>query len=171
MERMRMLVALLCIAVCTAVSSDEHVVFVRDGQVFSVRLDGTGLRQLTAEGARKWIPRESLDGARIAFVEAGEGALGYIRLITAQGDTVKVIPFRPIGPISVGGMRFIEDLEWVGPNRLAVSGSVNPENCEYVVLDVNTGKEEKGDRRPGRGASPGGRRRVGTYAAVGCNRC
>lgn len=45
--------------------------------------------------------------------------------------------------VPILGMRHIEDLEWVGPSRLAVSGSVNPENCEYVVLNIDTAQEEK----------------------------
>lgn len=144
---MKLLIGLLCAAVCSAVPNNDRVVFVKGGQLFSVRLDGSGLQQLTTDGGDKSHPRQSPDGTRIAFGEAGDRsrALGYIGLITAKGEAMKVIPFRPVGPIPIGGMRYIEDLQWVGSNRLAVSGSVNPENCEYVVLDLDTAQEVKGE--------------------------
>ncbi len=145
-RRMRLLIGLLCAAACSAAADAGRVVFVKDGQIFSANLDGSGLHQLTADGGGKSNPRQSPDGARIAFRQKGDWsrAFGYIGLITSTGEAVKVIPFRPVGPIPVGGMRYIENLEWVGQNRLALSGSVNPANCEYVVLDLDTSQEAVG---------------------------
>jgi Tol biopolymer transport system component len=60
--------------------------FVRDGQIFRVRSDGTGLLQLTSDGMNSepaWAP----DGARIAFVH-GQGGSSDIYVMNADGSNV-----------------------------------------------------------------------------------
>jgi Tol biopolymer transport system component len=48
-----------------------RIAFVRSGNIFTVRSDGTDVRKLTADG-RNFAPRWSPDGQRIAFQHAGE---------------------------------------------------------------------------------------------------
>lgn len=144
---MRLSVELFAVTACLFAqwipSLEDRVVFVKGGQVFSATLDGQGLQQITSGGAFKRSPRLSPDGKLIAFAQKSQnpGTLAEIGIVSVAGEPIKVIPFRPPTPIPVGGMRFIEEIEWVGPDRLAVSGSVNPENCEYVVVDL-TSREE-----------------------------
>jgi Tol biopolymer transport system component len=51
--------------------TNGRVAFVRNGNIFTVRSDGTGVRQLTTDG-RNFVPRWSPDGQRIAFQHASE---------------------------------------------------------------------------------------------------
>ena len=63
-----------------------ELAFVRDGQIFRVRSDGTGLLQLTSDGMNSepaWAP----DGARIAFVR-GQGGNSDIYVMNADGSNV-----------------------------------------------------------------------------------
>jgi len=46
---------------------DDQVVFVRQGELWTFRFDGQGLRQLTRTGTRKSRPAASPDGTAIAF--------------------------------------------------------------------------------------------------------
>ena len=50
-------------------------------------------------------------------------------------------------------MRFVERIEWLGGNRLAVSGSINPSTAEYVIFDVATGKDVRRFFDDGAGAA------------------
>ena len=63
-----------------------ELAFVRDGQIFRVRSDGTGLVQLTSDGMNiepAWAP----DGARIAFVRE-QGGSRDIYVMNADGSNV-----------------------------------------------------------------------------------
>jgi hypothetical protein len=42
---------------------------------------------------------------------------------------------------NIADMRFVEELRLLDHNRIALIGSVNPVNCEYVAADINAGKE------------------------------
>jgi TolB protein len=51
--------------------TNGRIAFVRNGNIFTVRADGTGIRQITTDG-RNFAPRWSPDGQRIAFQHASE---------------------------------------------------------------------------------------------------
>src|SRR4029453_18722873 len=68
------------------IANVDELAFVRDGQIFRVRSDGTGLVQLTSDGGNSepaWAP----DGARIAFVR-GQGGSSDIYVMNADGSNV-----------------------------------------------------------------------------------
>jgi Tol biopolymer transport system component len=68
------------------IANVSELAFVRDGQIFRVRSDGTGLVQLTSDGVNSeatWAP----DGARIAFVRT-EGTSSDIYVMNADGSNV-----------------------------------------------------------------------------------
>jgi Tol biopolymer transport system component len=61
-------------------------------QLFRMRLDGSGVEQLTSDERVNWFPHVSPDGARIAYVSFPAGTLGHpedkdviVRLIEADG--------------------------------------------------------------------------------------
>jgi TolB protein len=51
--------------------TNGRVTFVRSGNIFTIRSDGTGVRRLTTD-SRNFSPRWSPDGQQIAFQHAGE---------------------------------------------------------------------------------------------------
>jgi TolB protein len=51
--------------------TNGRVAFVRNGNIFTVRSDGTGVRRLTTD-SRNFAPRWSPDGQQVAFQHAGE---------------------------------------------------------------------------------------------------
>jgi hypothetical protein len=52
------------------IGSDGRIAFVRHGNIFSIKPDGTGLRKLTSHG-RSSGPRWSPSGTRLAFIDRG----------------------------------------------------------------------------------------------------
>ncbi len=116
------------------------VVFVKGREVFSVFADGTGLSQLTKDGAVKWLPKWSLDGGRIAYLAKATTALAQFKMIASDGESLAEFRIRP-NEIPTLGMRFVEDLEWLDGTHVVFGGSANPWNCERVVLDTEAGKE------------------------------
>jgi Tol biopolymer transport system component len=65
-------------------------------QLFRMRLDGSGLEQLTADERVNWFPHPSPDGSQVAYVSFPTGTLGHpadreviIRLIPPEGDVFR----------------------------------------------------------------------------------
>jgi Tol biopolymer transport system component len=54
----------------------------RDPQVWIVRPDGTGLRQLSDDGASANSPSLSADGASLAFIQNGQEVLAWLSFTT-----------------------------------------------------------------------------------------
>jgi WD40-like Beta Propeller Repeat len=67
----------------------------RNGQIFVINADGTGLRQVTHQGENQW-PTWSPDGSRIAFVH--DGAL--YTMAQDGSDMMEVEGVSPEGPIA-----------------------------------------------------------------------
>lgn len=121
----------------------ETILFagVEDNQIVAGRL-GEAPMQLTQEQAHKRFPVRSKDGAQIAFIQDSpdKSALADLVVIDANGR------FRaswPVGYVKPGeirsGMRFVEELEWIDDNRIAVRGSINPSTSDYEVITVSDG--------------------------------
>jgi TolB protein len=63
-------------------------------QLFRMRLDGSGLEQLTFDDRVNWFPHPSPEGSQVAYVSFPPGTLGHpadreviIRLLPSDGDT------------------------------------------------------------------------------------
>jgi dipeptidyl aminopeptidase/acylaminoacyl peptidase len=137
-------IALLTTCVWAARAADDpeiKSVFVRDSEIYVAGSATAPLLQLTHDGLPKSLAVWSPDGHRIAFVrDSGGRALAGIVIISSAGKPLQEISFRPVGS-NVSGMRFVEEIQWISGQRIAVSGSVNPSTCEYVMIDPGSGKE------------------------------
>lgn len=144
MKEVVRIIALLAIAAWAGLGADQSAlrsVFVRNSEIYVVDSAGAAPRQITKDGIRKSLPVWSPSGQRIAFVrDSGGQALADIAVISAAGEQLRLISFRRAGsPLT--GMRFVEDLEWISEDRLAVAGSLNPSTVEYAMVDIATGAE------------------------------
>ena len=122
-----------------------RVAFIRGTEVFMADLRGGSLTQLTQDGLDKRDLRWSPDGRRLAFaLKAGRGeALGRLAVMEVESRKTHSFLYRPASA-SVVGMNFIGELFWLDVRRIAITGGINPNNCEYVVLDAGTGEELTG---------------------------
>jgi dipeptidyl aminopeptidase/acylaminoacyl peptidase len=128
----------------TAVANDpsQKAAFVKGNEIY--RADAAGhIRQLTSDGIPKWLPAWSEDGQKLAFMRKAPRteSLGHLVVITDSGEAVIEIPLEPVEPNVDKAMRFVETLQWIAPDRIAVGGTVNPSTIEVVVLDIATGKQ------------------------------
>jgi hypothetical protein len=64
-------------------------------------------------------------------------------VIDENGRQLHDILVRPTEKAPPGGMRFVENVEWLSSQTIAVSGSVNPSLTETVVIDLKSGREVK----------------------------
>jgi hypothetical protein len=138
------IIALLATAAWPGFGADRltlRSVFVKNSEVYVVDTAGASPSQITKDGLRKSLPVWSASGRQIAFVrDSGGEALADIAVISPAGEQLRLISFRRAGS-PVTGMRFVEDLEWISEERLAVAGSVNPSTVEYAIVDMTNGTE------------------------------
>ena len=133
------LLAILALALPASAQSIEWV-SVQDRDLYAVTGAGES-RRLTTDGRPKDLVTLGPGGSRIAFVvDARKRALGTIVVVSSAGATLHETVFRP-EPVHAGSMHSIEQLEWLTPDRLVVSGGFKPDAAEYVILDANTGRE------------------------------
>jgi hypothetical protein len=123
----------------TADTTPPNAVFVKGTELYSMSAEGTNLTRL-AEGGGADLPRWSPDGRRIAYITGAKAAMGRFIVIAADGTKLTELTIRP-DEAHVRGMRFIEKLTWLDKRYVVLGGSVNPYNCEDVVLDTETGDE------------------------------
>ncbi len=91
--------------------------FSGSSQIYSVRPDGTGLRQLTnfPEGSWAWQPRVSADGRSIVFLVSTEGENDQVWLMRSDGADQH--PLAPEPDWSGGGPGFTPDGERIVYSR------------------------------------------------------
>ena len=110
----------------------------------SVTADGT---LVLSDRGRQWsVPA----GPVVAGpVFSGDGARVVLALVPAEGAVASLLVAgladRSARRLEVsgrnGGLRFAETVTFVGRDRVAVAGSVNPSLMETVVLDLASGRE------------------------------
>ncbi|NUQ02031.1 MAG: PD40 domain-containing protein [Armatimonadetes bacterium] len=76
-----------------ALAADDQVVFVRKGDLWSVRGDGSGLRQITRAAVQELRPVASPDGSLIAYevYDADRGDFGLWTCTPEGGDPTQII--------------------------------------------------------------------------------
>jgi TolB protein len=60
-------------ALATFPGRDGEIAFVREGDIWGIQADGTGLHQITSDPADEYAPAWSADGGRLAFIREGSG--------------------------------------------------------------------------------------------------
>lgn len=88
-------------------------------------------------------PVWSIDGSRVAYLQNTDSrrALGELVVVDLKGNELTRVQIEPVGENNYyNGMRFIENLQWISSNKIAVHGSLNPSQSQYYVIDVATGK-------------------------------
>ena len=135
---------LLLIVSSMVLSADRaaKVAFVKNNEIFAARGDSQP-RALTHSGVPKSLPVWSRDGSKIAFLEKTDAsrALGTLVVIDESGRQTAKIMIRPVEKAPPQGMRFVENLEWLDNNKVAVSGSINPSLVETAVIDLKSAAE------------------------------
>ena len=117
-------------------------VFVRQGEIFTLDADGKAV-QITSDGLHKEDPLWSKDGSRIAYLQGVDKNLALAELVVVSGVGSKLadVLIRPVRADQGDDMRFIETLQWLTPEKIAASGSINPSTEESLVLDLASGQE------------------------------
>lgn len=125
-----------------AVEPEAKVAFVKNNQIFASSTSDQP-KQLTYGAAAKSLPVWSRDGSKIAFLESADAkrGLGTLVVIDQSGQQVANVLIRPAEKAPSQGMRFVEGLEWVDKDKVAVSGSVNPSLVETLVIDLKSSAE------------------------------
>ncbi|MGA2228586.1 MAG: hypothetical protein ABSH41_29480 [Syntrophobacteraceae bacterium] len=124
------------------VPSDIKIAYVKNGEIFVVA-DGSQPRQLTHDGVPKYLPVWSRDGSKIAFnrdVDA-KRALSELVVIDESGHAIKEVLVRPAAEAPPEGLRYVESMEWISNDKIAIGGTQNIGLVETVVMDLKTGKE------------------------------
>jgi hypothetical protein len=129
---------------CAALAAETHpkLAFVRDNNIFVMQATGA-VKRLTSDGVFKIMLAWSPDGTKLAFLEHVDQriALDNLVVIAEDGAPVNQILIQPIEPNSPGTVRWVDTLQWIGNEKIALGGSVNPSTSEVVIFDVRSGKE------------------------------
>jgi hypothetical protein len=135
--------ALVFCAVCLlpnhSASQEIRTVMVL-GNDICVRSTKGQTMHLTDDGVPKALPVWSKDGTHIAFLENTENLVVQTKLVVIDqnGRVASKVPIKPYSPGEAqSGMRYVEALEWLTADRIAVSGTVNPSTTEYDIVDLN----------------------------------
>lgn len=120
----------------------EKVAYIDDREVFILLPSSTSAKQLTYGGDVKLNLRWSPNGTKLAYVEKTPEEVARARLVVIDPGGTKLMEtlIHPGGPSKVGGFRFIREVYWHGEDYVGLYGSVNPYTCEYLILEVRTGR-------------------------------
>ena len=109
-----------------------HIAFVQDRAICTI-IDSAPTNCFGAVNVQISLPVWSRDGTKIAYIENTNSAQALATLVIVdkfgQGLSRTAIKPLPNGEVR-SGMRFVESVEWIGPEQVAVSGSVNPSTTE-----------------------------------------
>ena len=116
----------------------NNAIFNRDGIVYKYDSETGIISSIGNTGLPKYGPVLSPDGTRIAYRNAvfdtPDSAL-QVGIMDRHGKILQVITIQ--SPYS----NDILNLEWLGNNKIAVTGHVNPSTNECFIFDAKTGKE------------------------------
>lgn len=113
-------------------------------KAFGFTLDFDWLRHILRCIKRFSIHRDwGRNGSR-AYLQGVDKNLALAELVvisSTAGNKLADVLIRPVKADEGEDMRFIETLQWLTPQTIAASGSINPSTEESLVLDLASGKE------------------------------
>src|SRR5271155_2849447 len=101
----------------------DRIVFVANGNVWSVPKTGGTAVRLTSAPGQDMFPRVSPDGKWIAYTEAGKAGTD-IWVIPAAGGAARRLTFRPTTEAGTGGRH--------GPDNMVVTWTPDSRNVVYL---------------------------------------
>lgn len=124
------------------IGDGDKIAFLKGNHVFVANTDGTHARQLDSDPRKKGSLRWDAANQRLGFLAdaTGEEMIRFV-VLDLTGKVLADVAIRPPTDPPTSGMRFVEDLEWLGAGKIRVGGSINPRNCEQFDLDIRTGQE------------------------------
>jgi dipeptidyl aminopeptidase/acylaminoacyl peptidase len=119
-----------------------RAVFVQDNEIWTVKEDGSGLKQLTKDGRAKHHPVWSPDGHRIAYhLDFDTSGKASLIIIGAElGEVVKTISLQSRSADGVLEINAILHMEWLTSESLAYEGHINPSLSDHRVVELTSGK-------------------------------
>jgi tricorn protease len=102
----------------------DRIVFVADGNVWSVAKGGGTAERLTSAPGQDMLPRVSPDGRWIAYTEASQGGTD-IWVIPASGGTARRLTFHPPTEVGDGGRH--------GPDDMVVTWTPDSQNVVFMT--------------------------------------
>ncbi len=102
----------------------EQIVFVADGNVWSVAKTGGTAVRLTSAAGQDMLPRVSPDGRWIAYTEASKAGTD-IWVIPAQGGAARRLTYHPTTEAGTGGRH--------GPDNMVVTWTPDSEAVVYLT--------------------------------------
>lgn len=135
---------------------------IRQGALLAGPL-GTPPAVVVAGGAGRALPAFSPDARRVAFVQATDRhrALADVVVVDRAGHELSRTAIEPVEPgTAYAGMRYVEALRWIGPDRILIRGSINPSQSQYYEIDAAAGRvvADVIDDESAAAVSPDGRR-------------
>jgi len=102
----------------------DRIVFVADGNIWTVAKTGGTAERLTSAGGQDMFPRVSPDGKWIAYTEASNAGTD-VWVIPATGGTARRLTFHPTTEAGTGGRH--------GPDNMVVTWTPDSQNVVYLT--------------------------------------
>jgi len=118
--------------------------FIKDGQVYIAREDGSEMFRISSGEARKAMPKWSPDRKRVVYLDTGTSreSMGLLVVVDTHGVVLGNFPVATVAAdgTPVLGMRFVERIGWMDNSHVFAEGSANPHAGEYRSIDIFSGK-------------------------------
>lgn len=129
---------------CQGATRPGMVTFIKAGQVYIAREDGSSASRISPGDSVKAMPKWSPDGRRVVYLDSRPGphSLGLLVVADTRGTVLSTYSVSTMAAdgTEIAGMRFIENIGWMDNAHLFAEGSVNPHVTEYRTIDVASGR-------------------------------
>ncbi len=120
----------------------QRIALLKADNVLLAGADGQITATLSNDRRPKSLLRWTQDGQRLSYIVPDTaGAKARLVVIDLSGKVLKEVAIRPMTDPPTEGLRFVEQLSWITPEKVRVAGSINPHNCEMFDLEIETAAE------------------------------